>query len=322
MQYKMAADYLHNHKDFSDLLNILADKNNILPGLIEKDYWIMHVLFGLKKQGLDFELKGGTSLSKGYKIIDRFSEDIDIHIKPPADLSVEENPSKIKPNHIESRKNYYNWLADKIKIDGIISVKRDKAFDDEAYYRSGGIRLLYESKTESVEGVKEGILLEAGFDTVTPNSNLTIDSWAYDEAAGNSSIKITDNRAVDITCYHPGYTFVEKLQTIATKFRQEQEDGKERPNYMRQYYDVACLLKNIQVQEFIDTDEYKAHKKKRFPTKDFVIPISENEAFLLSDTQLRDTFKKRYEKTAKLYYKGQIPFDEVMGIIETNIPKL
>lgn len=318
----MATDYLHNHKDFSDLLNILADKTNILPGLIEKDYWIMHVLYGLKKQGLNFELKGGTSLSKGYKIIDRFSEDIDIHIKPPAALGVEENPAKTKASHIESRKKYYDWLAENIKIDGIVSVKRDTAFDDEAYYRSGGIRLLYESKTESIEGVKEGILLEAGFDTVTPNTNLTISSWAFDEAAGSSTVEVTDNRAMGITCYHPGYTFVEKLQTIATKFRQEQEDKQERPNYMRQYYDVACLLSNEQVQQFIGTEEYQAHKKKRFPSKDFAIPVAENEAFLLSDAALRDTFKKRYEKTNKLYYKGQLPFDEIMNTIRVYIGKL
>ena len=318
----MAADYLHNHRDFTDLLNILADKNNILPGLIEKDYWIMHVLYGLKNQGLDFELKGGTSLSKGYKIIDRFSEDIDIHIKPPAELGVEENPAKTKPGHIESRRKYYYWLAENIKIDGIVSVKRDTAFDDEAYYRSGGIRLLYESKTESVEGVKEGILLEAGFDTVTPNTNLTISSWAFDAAAGNSAVKVIDNRAVDITCYHSGYTFVEKLQTIATKFRQEQEDKQERPNYMRQYYDVACLLRNEQVQKFIGTEEYQTHKKKRFPSKDFAIPVAENEAFLLSDATLRKNFKKRYEKTNKLYYQGQLPFDEIMNTIQMNIGKL
>lgn len=109
-------------------------------------------------------------------------------------------------------------MAAAIKIDGIIAVNRDTAFDDEDYYRSGGIRLLYESKTTAVEGVKEGILLEAGFDTVTPNTNLTISSWAFDKAITNSGIKISDNRAVAITCYHTGYTFVEKLQTIATKF--------------------------------------------------------------------------------------------------------
>lgn len=66
------------------------------------------------------------------------------------------------------------------------------------------------------------ILLEVGFDTVTPNEPLTISSWAYDRAAATMGLNITDNRALNIACYHPGYTFVEKLQTIITKFRREQ----------------------------------------------------------------------------------------------------
>ncbi|MET3115087.1 putative nucleotidyltransferase component of viral defense system [Pedobacter sp. CG_S7] len=69
----MVADYLHNHKQFNDLLRILEEETGILAGLIEKDYWIMHVLSGLQKNGFEFELKGGTSLSKGFKIIERFS---------------------------------------------------------------------------------------------------------------------------------------------------------------------------------------------------------------------------------------------------------
>jgi hypothetical protein len=48
----MADSYLHNHKDFPALLNILAAEENILPRLIEKDYWIMHVLHGLKNRDL------------------------------------------------------------------------------------------------------------------------------------------------------------------------------------------------------------------------------------------------------------------------------
>jgi predicted nucleotidyltransferase component of viral defense system len=42
----------------------------------------MHGLWGLAQQGFTFELKGGTSLSKGFRLIDRFSEDIDILIEP------------------------------------------------------------------------------------------------------------------------------------------------------------------------------------------------------------------------------------------------
>ena len=159
----MRSSYLHDQKNFPDLLRILEDETGIQAGLIEKDYWIMQVLSGLKRQHFDFELKGGTSLSKGYKIIDRFSEDIDIHIKPPVEMDVEEDPSRTKRRSTLSRRNFYDWLASSIKIDGIISVERDHAFDDKDYYRSGGIRLYYDSYAASIDGVKEGVLLEAGF---------------------------------------------------------------------------------------------------------------------------------------------------------------
>jgi predicted nucleotidyltransferase component of viral defense system len=315
------SDYLHNHKNFRDLLRILGAELNIEPGLIEKDYWIMHVLYGLKQQGFQFELKGGTSLSKGYGIIHRFSEDIDLHIKPPTEMEINENPNNNKPRNIQKRKDFYDGLADEIKINGIIAVKRDETFDDLRQYRSGGVRLHYESIMETIEGVKEGILLEVGFDTVTPNNPLTISSWAYEKAI-QQKVDIIDNRAVDIACYHIGYTFVEKLQTIATKFRQEQEDKIERQNLMRQYYDVYSLLQDNTVKAFIGTEEYQKHKEARFPPKDYEIPITDNEAFLLKNPKLRQRFIERYKKTAKLYYKGQPDFDELLVEIGKWVEKL
>lgn len=119
----------------------------------------MHCLYGLQKQGYDFQLKGGTSLSKGYRLIDRFSEDIDIHINPPKKLGINENPKNTNRNNIERKKQFYKKLASEIKIDGVREIKRDTAFDDLNGYNSAGIRLLYESVTSPIEGVKEGILL-------------------------------------------------------------------------------------------------------------------------------------------------------------------
>ncbi len=318
----MPSDFLHHHKEFSALLNILADEKNIQAGLVEKDYWLMHVLYGLQKQGFEFELKGGTSLSKGYKIIDRFSEDIDIHIKPPQEQKVEENPFNQKTKAIQSRKAFYDWLNDEIKMDGIISVKRDHVFDDLQYYRSGGIRLQYTSKTAGMTGVKDGILLEAGFDKVKPYNRLTISSWAFDRAIELGGIEIINNQAINIACYHPGYTFVEKLQTISTKFRQYKSSGILQPNLMRQYYDVYSLLNNQDVQQFIGTPEFEKHKMDRFPKQDLAIPIIENEAYLLDDPVLRAKFRKSYEETKTLYYNGQPDFDELLDRIKTNINKL
>lgn len=315
----MPISYLHERKDFPDLLRILEKETGILAYLIEKDYWIMHVLYGLKKLGLAFELKGGTSLSKGLQIIHRFSEDIDIHIHPPVELGVTTNPKKTKPKHVQSRKDYYDWLAEYIVIDGITSVERDTAFDDQQHYRSGGIRLHYVSQTEYIEGVKEGILLEVGFDTVTPNVLHTISSWAFNKAESTLGNQLIENKAVDIACYHPGYTLVEKLQTIATKYRQEQETGEERQNLMRQYYDVYCLLGLQAIHEFISSDAYHAHKENRFPKKDYEIPIRENEAFLLSVPEKRDRFRERYVKTKPLYYREQPEFDLLLERIAKYI---
>jgi len=316
------AIYLHEHPEFPDLLRIIEEETGILAYLVEKDYWIMHCLFGLKRQGYNFQLKGGTSLSKGYGIIHRFSEDIDLHINPPEELGINENPNNSNPKNIEKKKVYYDTLAKEIAVPGVTSVERDTAFDDERRYNSGGIRLIYKAATARIEGVKQGILLEAGYDNVVPNSPLTISSWAYDRASSIPGLGIIDNRAMDIVCYDPRFTFVEKLQTIATKFRKEMSTGAIATNYMRQYYDVYCLLGDQRVVDFIGTETYLEHKMKRFPTEDFEIPISDNEAFLLKNPALRENFRRRYEVTKALYYKGQPPFDELLERIGAHVDRL
>ncbi len=212
-------DFLHRHPEFPDLLRILAGRMTIDPALVEKDYWIMHCLYGLQCLDLAFELKGGTSLSKGYGIVHRFSEDIDIRIDPPSSMGVKIGGNQDKLAHRDSRRRFYDWLAETIKIDSIENVERDETFDDVPKFRNGGIRLYYKSATTPPTGLKEGILLEVGFDDVTPNEPKNISSWAYDFAVGK--VSVTDNRAKGVACYYPGYTLVEKLQTVSTKYRMQ-----------------------------------------------------------------------------------------------------
>jgi hypothetical protein len=257
---------------------------------------------------MTFELKGGTSLSKGFQIIDRFSEDIDIRIEPPAERIVKTGRNQTKSAQVKSRESFCDWLAETIRIDGIVEVRRDRDFDNATFF-SGGIRLFYKSFSEPVEGLKEGILLEVGFDDVTPNVARDISSWAYDDAVGK--VAIIDNRATAVACYHPGYTLVEKLQTVSTKFRRQQETGEFPANFMRHYYDVYCLLRCPEVQAFIGTDAYKAHKAKRFRAGDNPT-IAENQAFVLSDRQTRETYKTAYAGTSALYYKARPSFEEIL----------
>jgi len=133
---------------------------------------------------------------------------------------------------------------------GFAGIERAPEFDD-AKYRSAGIRMVYPVATDHLYGVKEGILLEVGFDDTAPNQPCDISSWALDVAL-KSPVAFIDNRALGVPCYSPAYTFVEKLQTVSTKFRNQQAlqasgaDAAESfpKNFLRHYYDLYCLLQS------------------------------------------------------------------------------
>jgi len=314
----MSADFLHNHSQFPELIRIVSKQKGIDPALVEKDYWIMHGLHGLQQLGLTFELKGGTSLSKGFQIINRFSEDIDIRIEPPKDRNVKTGRNHDKPAHVKSRKDFYDWLAKTICINGIDKVERDNAFDNKTLM-SAGIRLFYKTHTKALDGLKPGVLLELGFDEVFPNSKKDISSWLYDYAA--DKVPIIDNRAEAVACYDPGYTFVEKLQTVSTKFRQQRASQEFPINFMRHYYDIYSLLRRAEVQAFIGTAGYQAHKTKRFRGGDNP-NIAQNQAFILADPETRKAYAKAFAESSALYYGDKPTFEQILKEIGIWIDRL
>ena len=61
--------FLHELHDAKQLFEAVAREKKLFPIIIEKDYWLMHCLWGLQQQNFNFELKDGTSLSKGFNFI-------------------------------------------------------------------------------------------------------------------------------------------------------------------------------------------------------------------------------------------------------------
>ncbi|MCK6596052.1 MAG: nucleotidyl transferase AbiEii/AbiGii toxin family protein [Bacteriovoracaceae bacterium] len=280
----------------------------------------MHVLYGLQSQGYEFELKGGTSLSKGYRIIHRFSEDIDLKILPPHGITIPQRKNQTSKTQVKSRKDYFEELASEITIDGV-TTSRANEFDNDKFF-SAGINLHFNSVTEQISGVKPAVLLEVGFDDTTPNKPITISSWAFDKAFSLAPKDYIDNRAIEVKCYIPEFTFVEKLQAVVTKFRKYKETNTFEKNFIRHYYDLYCLLELQEIQSFIGTQDYIKRKKERFPKADDPLTLHTNNAFTQLNPSDFELFKKNYELTSSLYYKGQIPLEVVLKKIQDHLPKL
>jgi predicted nucleotidyltransferase component of viral defense system len=319
--------FLHEHSDFKELLEITAQNKKINdPYLVEKDYWIMHCLWGLRELEFLYHLKGGTSLSKGYQCIHRFSEDIDIRIESDERCGFEVYSGKNhdKPKQIESRKNYFDWIQTMLlgKIDGLTEVVRDTTFDD-ADFRSGGIRLYYQSHFQTATGLKDGVLLEVGFDKTAPNRPIDISSWALDAAVLNGA-KVLDNNARAVLCYEPRFTFVEKLQAVVKKFRQYKSGSDATSslpaNFIRHYYDLYQLIDRKDVQSFIGTPEYEAFKKERF--KNDNTKVSASDALRLSNTNDRKIFEKEYDRSSGLYFQGRPTLEQMLARFARDLDRL
>ena len=88
--------YLHNNKElFQALIKEVSEENNIDEVFVEKDYFVTLILKRLTEKEPLLIFKGGTCLSKCYKIIDRFSEDLDITLEKLSD-----SPRKKMKRHI------------------------------------------------------------------------------------------------------------------------------------------------------------------------------------------------------------------------------
>ena len=72
--------YLHkeDRELLHDIIVMVSEKSGIEENIIEKDYYVTLLLKELARRNSNVVFKGGTSLSKAYHVIDRFSEDIDI----------------------------------------------------------------------------------------------------------------------------------------------------------------------------------------------------------------------------------------------------
>jgi hypothetical protein len=90
---------------------------------------------------------------------------------------------------------------------------------------------------------------------------------------------------------------------------------------MRRYFDIHGLLQRPEVQTFIGTPQYRAHKKKRFRSGDNP-NIAENQAFILEDAETRRAYAKAYLDSSTLYYGEKPTFEQILGEIGKWIGRL
>jgi len=239
---------LHHRRDFADLLVTVGEQAGTNAALVEKDYWVTEALRVIARgysAGVVF--KGGTSLSKAWGLIKRFSEDIDLLIRQ----------DETTGGTIGSRDRYMKEVdAAVAEIDGLTRVA-DGSRSDRGISRT--VVLTYEPRTALLEGLQPTIILEMGIrGGAHPTEIRTIRSMLA-AALVDSGIEDETLDSFDVTALHPRRTLVEKLFALNSAcelWHEGRTTAIQRQG--RHFSDIHFLLGDADIARYVGGDEYLA----------------------------------------------------------------
>ena len=233
--------FVHDERDWPALLQIVATDSDRSVALVEKDYWVTHTLWSILEQGFEIWFKGGTSLSKGFGLIERFSEDIDVRLdagssglKPP-----ELSWNNSKPTGIADRNAWFDAIARDLAVPACRIVRDPMGSGPKV--RGANFQVQYPSLhgERLPEAMRPFVLLEVGRARVTPFVTTTLSSWVHDHLESIDELgAFIDNRPRGLRCIHPWVTCLEKIDAIAVRYDRD----KPAPDFIRHYEDVARIL--------------------------------------------------------------------------------
>jgi hypothetical protein len=226
-----------------ELFRVTSVSAGIPLAVVEKDFWVCYTLDHLFQRSAFKEhvvLKGGTSLSKAFSLISRFSEDIDLildwralgyDLDEPWENRSNTKQDKFKLEAAERTEKYLNTeFAPALKS----SLSNELDFDAQIRIASEEETVIFEyPRIYSLNATLDVIRLEIGsLAAWTPTVTANICSYAAEQNPGAFSAPTTT--VVTVT---PERSFWEKI-TILHQEANRPESKKMLRRYSRHYYDV------------------------------------------------------------------------------------
>ncbi len=243
---------LHEHEEFRDALNATAADGELDVRFVEKDYYVTEMLRTISVTLPDrIIFKGGTSLSKGWKLIDRFSEDIDLFLDrtrwdPPLGGNGVDTVLRRLRDAVGAHPAFTYLLGEGRTIGGF---SREDNF-------------AYATLFDELPGMRSVVRLEPGVQSGNqPTEGVEISAIVADFLRGRGDGDMADDlQPFPMTLLHFRRTFVEKLFTIHSKVERLKQDGHLVGRDTRHYADLHVLASRDEVHEMLRTDEYEQIK--------------------------------------------------------------
>ncbi len=302
---------LFEHSEFEQAILQTTEhfrEQRLRPAIIEKDYYVTEALRVIAAVSGDKVIfKGGTSLAKGWNLIQRFSEDIDIFLDPTA------FQPPLGKNAIDRELK---------KLRDVIAGHPAFSFEANESQTIGGFgrndRFSFKQRFGGPGEVANRVLVEAGTASGREPSEVVelrsyVSVFLRDQG---KSLGTDDEGAFSMRLLHFRRTFVEKMFAIHSKVELLKRNRQSLGSYARHYYDLFQLSRLPEVDAMLRSEEYDAIKadydqisKTHFPASYFFpdgMRFAGSDA-LFPPSELAATIGAEYEGQCKMLCYGPYP---------------
>ena len=309
-----------------------ADRKALPEAIIEKDFWVCWILkqlFSIEVLSGRLLFKGGTSLSKIFHAINRFSEDIDLAVDYVAlgftgdrdprrdDISRTRRASILDEMMAECQRYIGGDFLDALKArcEEILGAAEAWSLDVSGQ-DPNVIRFQYPtSSSKSLTYVVPQVVLELGTHAeFVPHDRFTIRSFVAEEFP-----KLVPDGEVQVIALLAKRTFWEKATILHAEFHRPAE--KPMPDrYSRHYYDVAMLAEGpIRAEALADMellDQVVRHKETFYPSAWARYDLAHPGSFRLVPPETRMPALERDYRNMGVMIFGEPPaFDTIMKTV-------
>jgi len=293
---------LHENKeDFQNAIQATSESLGIRDIFIEKDYWVTYILKQLSLSEFKDEVvfKGGTSLSKAYNIISRFSEDVDLVIIGKNDLSGSKTKAKIKK-------------IEKALI--VAPLEEDSSFKTSkgSKFRKTGHKYPRVLDNYVFGHAEESLILEINaFANPYPDELKEIESYIakFFKQTNKSYIAEYELESFEVKVLGIKRTLVEKILSLSRLSISDNKNYDELKGKVRHFYDIHKLMLEDTISDFIET-------------KDFEETINKALEDDLSNPEFKDSWENTKLKDVRLFSEIDDVFKNIADIYKNDFSSL
>ncbi|MFC2138956.1 nucleotidyl transferase AbiEii/AbiGii toxin family protein [Bacteroidota bacterium] len=314
------------HKDYDILYKAIketSDNTGIADYFIEKDYWISLVLKRLSESKYvdSVVFKGGTSLSKGFKLINRFSEDVDIAVINTSELSGNQLKSLIRTVEKEIARD-----LTEIEVNGVTS--KGSRFRKAVYE--------YDEIEPSSTGniVSNTLIVEINsFANPYPYVKVSIQSMVGEFLQKNNQnelIKKYGLEPFELYVLDKKRTLIEKIVSLI-RFSFDENYIDSISSKIRHFYDIYYLLQDSESNTYFNSESFITdftellnHDRKAFDEpKGWVNKKLSSSPIVKEFDSIWNKIKSKYTNELSIFAYSQIPREgDVQSTFNEVVKKL